>query len=149
MFTKYTRVEEILETKYSHERMEYFSNPGEGLSKFAAMSDSKESDGYLYVKCRAISSRVNKNNDGWPSEELAKSFKTFIGRPIFVDHNNDDPERTRGVIVDSRLITPDEKESAFDPYYATAPDNHKPPTHIELLLEVDSKTFPRLAKAVS
>lgn len=150
MFTKYTRVEEILETKYSNERMEYSedANPGDGLQKFAAMHDATNSDGYLYVKCRAISSRVNKNNDGWPSEELAKSYKSFIGRPIFVDHNNDDPDRTRGVIVDSRLIVQEDKESSFDPYYSTAPDNHKPPTYIELLLEVDAKTFPRLAKAV-
>ena len=28
-------------------------------------------DGYLYVKVRAISSRVNKNHDGWPVNELA------------------------------------------------------------------------------
>ena len=123
--------------------------PGDSFNKFAAMSTQEAEDGYLYVRCRAISSRVNKNNDGWPSAELAKSYKSFIGRPIFVDHNNDNPERARGVIVDSRLhVEDEEKTSSFDPYYASAPDNHRPPTWIELLLEVDAKTFPKLAQAV-
>ena len=123
--------------------------PGDSFNKFAAMSTQETEDGYLYVRCRAISSRVNKNNDGWPSAELAKSYKSFIGRPIFVDHNNDNPERARGVIVDSRLHVEDEEKTAsFDPYYASAPDNHRPPTWIELLLEVDAKTFPKLAQAV-
>jgi hypothetical protein len=123
--------------------------PGDSFNKFAAMSTQETEDGYLYVRCRAISSRVNKNNDGWPSAELAKSYKSFIGRPIFVDHNNDNPERARGVIVDSRLhVEDEEKTSSFDPYYASAPDNHRPPTWIELLLEVDAKTFPKLAQAV-
>ncbi len=119
------------------------------MAKFAALDKGDESDGYLYVRCRAISSRVNKNNDGWPSEELSKAYSTFVGRPVFVDHNNDDPKRTRGVIVDSKLhVDDDEKTSALDPYYSTAPDNHKPPTWIELLIEVDGKTYPKLAEAI-
>jgi len=149
---KYAKVEEILEVKMASERMPYDLDfvPGDGFNRLAALGDAKETeDGFLYVRCRAISSRVNKNNDGWPSEELAKSYKTFIGRPIFVDHNNDDPSRARGVIVDSRLhVEEDDRTSAFDPYYASAPDNHRPPTWIELLLEVDAKTFPKLAQAV-
>jgi hypothetical protein len=82
------------------------------------------------VTVRAISSRVNKNNDGWPSLELARTdpgygYKTFEGRPIFIDHNNDDPDRTRGVVVSSKLHVEDEaKASSFDPYYANAPAEH-------------------------
>jgi hypothetical protein len=147
-FTKYASCE-VLEVKTSNSRLPHDEVTGANLAKFARMSDhATDSDGYLYVRVRAISSRVNKNNDGWPSEELAKSYGTFKGRPIFVDHNNDDPKRTRGVIVDSKLHVDDEKTSALDPYYATAPDNHKPPTWIELLLEVDAKTYPKLAKAI-
>lgn len=151
MITKYAKVEEILEIKTADQRFAFNPDfaPGDTLNKFASLSSSDSEDGYLYVRCRAISSRVNKNNDGWPSAELAKAYKTFIGRPIFVDHNNDDPSRARGVIVDSRLhVEDDEKTSSFDPYYASAPENHKPPTWIELLLEVDAKTFPKLANAV-
>jgi hypothetical protein len=147
---KYAKVEEILEVKTSKEKLPYNPefNPGDTLNKFASMKSIQDEDGYLYVRCRAISSRVNKNHDGWPSAQLAEAYESFIGRPIFVDHNNDDPGRTRGVIVDSRLHVDDEKMSSFDPYYANAPDNHKPPTWIELLLEVDAKTYPKLAKNV-
>jgi hypothetical protein len=149
---KYATIEKILEVRSSPQRLgySYGDDANAGLSKFAALDkDLREDDGYLYVRCRAISSRVNKNNDGWPSQELAKAYKSFVGRPVFVDHNNDDPKRTRGVIVSSDLhVEDDEKTSRLDPYYATAPDNHKPPTWIELLIEVDAKTFPRLAKSI-
>jgi hypothetical protein len=129
---KYTNVEEVIEIRSSAERFPREWNQAENsnLQRFAKLAKgTKEDDDYLYVRCRAISSRVNKNNDGWPSEELASAYKTFIGRPVFVDHNNDDPKRTRGVIVDSKLhVDEDEKLSSLDPYYSTAPDNHKPPT---------------------
>lgn len=152
MIQKFAKAEGILEVKLSSEKMNFDEDPepGFGLNKFASLRNTEESeDGYLYVRCRAISSRVNKNNDGWPSSELAKAYKSFIGRPIFVDHNNSDPSRARGIIVDARLhVEDDEKTSAFDPYYASAPENHKPPTWIELLLEVDAKTFPKLANSI-
>jgi hypothetical protein len=149
---KYATFEDsIVEVKESKTRLPYVHDamPGANLAKFAKMDDTPlgdGEDGYVYVRARAISSRVNKNNDGWPAEELAKSYKTFIGRPIFVDHNNDDPRRTRGVIIDSHLIVEDEKTSALDPYYATAPQEHLPPTIVEILMEVDAKTYPELAK---
>ena len=149
-FTKFANIESILEVKSSANRLDVLpTDPSAGLAKFAALKDDiQEEDGYLYVRCRAISSRVNKNNDGWPSEELESAYRTFLGRPIFVDHNNENPDRTRGVIVSSVLHKEDEKTSGLDPYYATAPDNHKPPTWIELLLEVDAKTYPKLADAI-
>lgn len=149
-FEAYAAVEEILEIKTSKTRLDLgLAEPGENLAKFAKVASAGEIDeGYLYVRARAISSRVNKNNDGWPSEELANAYKTFIGRPIFVDHNNDDPRRTRGVIVDSKLHVEDEKTASLDPYYASAPENHNPPTWIEILMEVDAETFPKLAHAI-
>lgn len=146
MFTKYATCEGILEVKTSSNRLDYSPNPGEMLQRFAKVENEDTEDGYVYVRTRAISSRVNKNNDGWPSAELAKGYKTFIGRPIFVDHNNNDPRRTRGVIVDAVLHVDSDKTSALDPYYSSAPENHRPPTWVELLMEVDGKTFPKLAK---
>lgn len=150
---RYAAVEKILEVKESTTRLPFVHDgmPGGNLAKFAKLEETpihEGDDGYLYVRARAISSRVNKNNDGWPSEELSRAYKTFMGRPIFVDHNNEDFRRARGVIVDSRLHVEDEKTSALDPYYSTAPDNHKPPTWIELLMEVDAKTYPKLARAI-
>ena len=143
MFQKFAKAE-ITGVKGAPERL----GRSASLSKFADYDDFRTDDGYIYVRVRAISSRVNKNHDGWPSEELSKSYKTFIGKPIFVDHNNHDPERMRGVVVDAQLHVDDDKTSALDPYYASAPKEHLPPTWIELLLETDAKSFPKLAKAI-
>jgi len=170
-FTKYASLEvsKVLEIKGSAER-----DASASLSKIAAFEDYRTEDGYLYARIRAISSRVNKNHDGWPSVELAGGqevfdrhtsstggftvnanasdqygFSTFLGKPIFVDHHNSDPSRARGVIVDAKLHVDDHKTAAQkDSYYRDAPANHTPPTWVELLLEVDAKSFPKLAKAI-
>jgi hypothetical protein len=73
-----------------------------------------------------------------------------MGKPVFVDHNNSDPKRARGVIVDSKLNVLGGKESSLDSYYSggEADPEHLPPTEVELLLEIDADKFPKLAKAV-
>jgi hypothetical protein len=174
--TKYASYEaaEVLDLKGSKERVRTAS-----LAKLSDFEDFRTEDGFLYARIRAISSRVNKNHDGWPSIELAGGqdifdrfskvaharnlpsfiaaadpkveygYSTFLGKPIFVDHNNTDPTRARGVIVDAKLHVEDHRTaSELDSYYATAPDEHMPPTWVELLLEVDAKSFPKLAAAV-
>jgi hypothetical protein len=107
--TKYAsfEVSQILDVKGSSSRAKTAS-----LDKVSDFHDYRTDDGYLYARIVAISSRVNKNNDGWPSVELAggddawgeytskhktasfsvradKSrkygFSTFIGKPIFVE----------------------------------------------------------------
>src|SRR5271165_915473 len=127
MLTKFASFEdtEVLEVKGSPTRQHTAS-----LDRLSDFDDYRTDDGYMYVRIRAISSRVNKNNDGWPSVELAGGkdifdrhskqsasgftveaadgdnefgFATFVGKPHFVDHNNSDPKRTRGVIVDAKL----------------------------------------------
>lgn len=146
-FKKYANVE-ILEVKPSHSKHRVAT-----LDKFADWSDHeyKTDDDFLYVRVRAISSRVNLNHDSWPSEELNKSYRSFIGKPLFVEHNNSDPRRTRGIIVDAKIHNDEnEKTSSLDPYYASDEcwDCHKPPTWVELLLEVDAHTFPKFATAI-
>jgi len=145
MFSKFASLEvgEVLEVRSSPTRVEDAS-----LDRYSSYNDYRTDDGFIYTRVRAISSRVNKNYDGWPSEELQKAYRTFIGKPIFVDHNNSNTERSRGVIVDATLHVEDGKSSTHDSYYSTAPDNHKPPTWIELLLETDASAFPKLAKAI-
>lgn len=174
MLTKFAsyEVSEVLDVKGARERQRTAS-----LDKLSDYHDYRTSDGYLYARIRAISSRVNKNHDGWPSVELAggdsawkeftskheastgfvieadnkreHGYSTFVGKPIFVDHHNSNPKRARGVIVDAKLHVEDSKTAGqLDPYYADAPDNHHPPTWVELLLEVDAKSFPKLAKAI-
>lgn len=172
-FTKFASVEitDILDTKGSNKQVKSAS-----LSRLADFDEYRTEDGYLYARIRAISSRVNKNHDGWPAIELAGNsdifdrykqsgieggftveakkgdeygFSTFLGKPIFIDHNNSDPSRARGVIVDAKLHVEDHKTAAeLDSYYASAPENHTPPTWVELLLEVDAESFPKLAKAI-
>ena len=91
--------------------------------------------GFLYVRSRAISSRTNDNFDTYPADELRKSYRTFVGKPVFVNHNNDDPRRGRGIILDAVL------------HEHTAPDG-SPDTWVEVLMEVDAVRFPRLAQAI-
>lgn len=91
--------------------------------------------GYLYVRSRAISSRCNDNFDMFPAEEIAKAYKTFIGKPVFVNHHNEDHRRARGVILDAVL------------HRDVNPDG-SPDTWAEVLHEVDALKFPMLAKAI-
>jgi len=97
--------------------------------------DFKMASGYLYVVSRAISSRVNANYDGWPVDEIKQSYKTFVGRPIYVEHNNSDPDRARGVILDAVY-----KETKLASGITDA--------SVYCLMEVDAQTFPKLAKAI-
>jgi hypothetical protein len=103
--------------------------PRQSLSKFGSFA-FKPRPGYVYPRVRAISARINKNFDGFPSVELEKAAHTFQGRPVFVNHNNQDPERTRGVILASQ-------------YHGLGDD-----PHITILPEVDALTFPDLAKDI-
>jgi hypothetical protein len=66
--TKYASLEsaEVLELKSSPERSKTAS-----LRTLSDFHDYRTEDGYLYARIRAISSRVNKNHDGWPTVELA------------------------------------------------------------------------------
>lgn len=95
----------------------------------------KEASGYVYVISRAISSRVNANYDGWPVKEIKNSYKTFIGRPIYVEHNNMDTDRARGVILGAVY-----RESKLSDGMVDA--------SVYCLMEVDAVSFPKLGKAI-
>ena len=174
-FTKFASFEdtEVLEVKGSPTRRHTAS-----LDRLSDFHDYRTDDGFMYVRLRAISSRVNKNNDGWPSVELAGGpevferhakqssngftveasegdkrfgFATFMGKPNFIDHNNSDPSRARGVVVDAKLrVLPATRYAGTDDYWNSdsLDPEHAPPTEIELLLEIDAKQFPKYAKAI-
>ncbi len=173
--TKYASFEdaEVLDVKGSSARLHTAS-----LDKLGDYQDYRTGDGYMYVRLRAISSRVNKNHDGWPSVELAGGpsifdhyakqsatgftveasdgdqnygFATFLGKPNFIDHNNSDPKRARGVVVDAKLkVLPMEHFAGEDTYWGSQSmdPEHAPPTEVELLIEIDAQRFPKYAKAV-
>jgi hypothetical protein len=67
-----------------------------------------------------------------------------------VDHHNSDPKKARGVIVDAKFHVDDHKTASLDPYYSSddVDPEHLPASWVELLLEVDAKNFPRLARAI-
>lgn len=95
----------------------------------------KPEPGYVYAVSRAISSRVNANYDAWPVDQIKKSYKTFVGRPIYVEHNNSDPDRARGVILDAVY-----RESKLASGITDA--------SVYCLMEVDAQSFPKLANAI-
>jgi hypothetical protein len=111
--------------------------PGGGLLKSAhkAVFNYEPREGFLYVRSRAISNRTNDNYDTWPEDELRQAYATFIGKPVFVNHHNDDVRRKRGVIIDAAL------------HEDIGPDG-RPDVWIEVLMEIDAIRFPRLAQAI-
>lgn len=91
--------------------------------------------GFVYVRSRMISSRVNDNWDGFPAEEIEQGYRSFLGKPAFVNHHNEDHRRMRGLIIDAHL------------HHHRTPDG-RPDTWVEGLHEIDALTFPKLARAV-
>ncbi len=56
----------------------------------------------LFVKCFAIKAdEMNDNGDWFGCNELKKATPTFIGVPVFTNHNNSDAEAARGKVVHS------------------------------------------------
>jgi len=96
----------------------------------AVIPDFKPRPGFLYTQVRAISARINQNYDAWPSPELKKSYRTFLGKPVFVNHNNFDPSRARGRVIAARYV-----ESGNDKY-------------VEVIQEIDAQRFPKLASEI-
>jgi hypothetical protein len=91
--------------------------------------------GYVYVRSRAISSRCNDNFDMFPAGEIEAAWKSFVGKPVFVNHHNHDHRRARGVVIDAAL------------HRDRNPDG-SPDTWVEVLMEVDGLRYPKLAKAL-
>ena len=75
-------------------------------------------------KCRG----ANDNGDFFSHEELLKSYKSFIGKAVFVDHDNENVEKARGIILDA-VYNPKGK-------------------FVELLKAIDKKAYPELARAI-
>ena len=72
---------------------------------------------------------ANDNGDFFSHEELLANYKTFIGKSIFVDHNNENVEDARGIILDA-IYNPNR-------YF------------VEILFAIDKKAFPQLNNALS
>lgn len=91
--------------------------------------------GFLYVRSRAISSRTNDNFDHFPADEIKTAYRSFVGKPVFVNHHNSDHRRARGVIIDAAL----HKDRLGD---------GQDDTWVEVLMEIDAERYPKLARAI-
>ncbi len=76
------------------------NNGNSNLGGFDIKKAAKQNPEFLYVKCFAIKeNEVNDNGDCWTGEQLKKTAHTFIGVPLFCNHQNDDIEKARGKVV--------------------------------------------------
>lgn len=83
----------------------------------------------LFVKCFAIKAdEMNDNGDYFGYDELKKATSTFVGVPIFTNHNNSDAEAARGKVV----------HSWWD-------DDRK---GIMIIARVDAEAYPQLARGI-
>lgn len=97
----------------------------DGTTTIIPMDDLyKEFERYAQT-CRG----ANSNGDFFSDTELKEHYKTFIGKPAFVDHDNENIENARGVIIDAVY---NEKGN-----------------FVELLKAVDKKAYPELAQGIS
>lgn len=81
-----------------------------------------------FPKYSKICRNANSNGDFFSHEELLRTYKTFIGKSVFVDHVDENVEDARGIILDAVYNT--------NGYF------------VELLEAIDKKAFPQLAAAI-
>ena len=88
-------------------------------------------DEYLkfFEKYAKICRNANDNGDFFSHEELEKSYLTFIGKAAFVDHDNENIEKARGIILDAVY--------------------NRRGLYVELLKAVDKIAYPELARGIA
>lgn len=89
-------------------------------------------EGFFYVAVRACTADVpNLNRDMLPHIELKTAYRTFLWKPVYVNHANTNLDRARGFIIDAV-------------YHDEDPDDR----WIEILMEMDEATFPKLCALI-
>ncbi|KKN17264.1 hypothetical protein LCGC14_0967700 [marine sediment metagenome] len=102
---------------------------GEDLGGFDLKQATKEHPDHLYIKIFAIKKdEPNDNGDAFNEYELKQAFHTFIGVPIFTNHQNDDVEKARGKCIHSWYS--DEKGGIF------------------IIATIDKVAYPKLARGI-
>ena len=100
-----------------------------GSFEYAPRDDGHK---YMYVAVRACTADVpNLNNDMLPHEELRDAYRTFVGSCIFMNHDNADPAKSRGAIIDAA-------------YHDEDPDDR----WVEILMEMDEERCPKLCSLI-
>jgi len=96
---------------------------------FDIEAEVKKHPDSLYVKVFAIkANEMNDNGDWFSTQELRKATSTFVGVPVFTNHQNSDINQARGKVV----------HSWYDP------DRDG----IMIIARVDSEAYPQLARGI-
>ena len=83
----------------------------------------------MFVKCFAIKAdETNDNGDYFSKQELKKATNTFVGVPVFTNHQNTDAEEARGKVVYSWW------------------NNTR--NGIDIIARVDAEAYPKLARGI-
>jgi len=79
---------------------------------YITLQNEFDTDNFLYFKCRAISGSErygpNGNGDFFPWKEIKAAVNTFISKGFYIEHDSDDPEKAKGIIVKADAL--DDKE---------------------------------------
>lgn len=103
---------------------------GDSVPVFNIEAEIKEHPNSLYVKCFAIKAdEMNDNGDYFSKDELKKSYGTFVGVPVFTNHQNNDIEKARGKVVHSWW---DENKNG-----------------IMVIMRVDAEAYPQFSRLIT
>lgn len=59
-------------------------------------------DNFLYYRALALRANIsNINGDLFPHDQLTPSYKSFIGKGVYFNHNSNNPENAFGIILDA------------------------------------------------
>lgn len=121
-------VNDVIGIIKSAEKTSSFKITGDDAN-FDLEAEIKKHPDSLFVKCFAIKAdEVNDNGDFFCKKELIKATPTFIGVPVFTNHQNNDVEKSRGRVVYSWW---DEKRNG-----------------IMVIMRVDAVAYPQLARGI-
>lgn len=102
---------------------------GNSFSKFIV---EQKDPRFVYAIARAVTADVpNKNWDYFPLEEIKKSYQTFIGRNIFLDHNTSSVRNAVGKIIAAELREDEEGH-----------------TYVACLFKIDRQIHPDIAMKI-
>lgn len=106
--------------------------PNGKISKVASMEDKSEySNDFIYFIARALTANVpNANGDYFPDDELEKSYESFIGKNLHLNHDADDVAKAVGKIIDAWFVRTDGD------------------IYVVCLCKIDKKLHPELARNI-
>jgi len=84
---------------------------------------------FVYFRARSITANVpNGNGDLFDDKELETSYKTFVGKGFYIEHQSDSIEKAKGIILDSVW--------------------HPETKYVECLVAVDRQAYPEIARQI-